>query len=179
MKYACLVLSVLSLFYNVNLAFCESTGSSLEKQLFDQGNKLYKVSRQLATLKEDLLAAYAETPSTTQRHRLKMAVQKMVLSRRVSFLTSLSLRDITFISEAFKYDWCRGQETAIETSMKWTENDFEAIKSLLGRVDDERASTIIKKSAEEMSAAIVIYKHCNELLRRIMEQKKPTGDIKP
>ena len=179
MKKAFLVMLVLSPIFSANFAFCESKGSSLEKQLFDKGNELYKVSRDLAALKEDLVAEYAETPSTSQLHKIKMAVQKMALSRRVSFLTSLGIRDISIIPDELKDDWCRGQKTAIDTSIKWTENDFKAINSLQGSIKNEKASMIMKKGAEQMHAAIVTYRQCSELLSKIMEQKKPIKNPKP
>jgi len=174
MKKGFLVLMVVSLLFNSNLALCKSKGISLEKQLFDKGNTLYTISRDLAALKEDLVAVYAEAPSSPQWHQIKMAVQKMVLSRRVSFLTSLSIREIVIISDKLKYTWCEGQKTAITASIKWTENDLKATKKIHSRINNEKASTILKKGFEQMDAAIAIYRQCDELLDQIVEQKRPT-----
>lgn len=173
MKKGFVVLLVVTLLLISNLAFCKSTGISPEKQLFDNGNKLYTISRELGALKEDLVAVYAENASKTQWHQIKMAVHKLALSRRVSFLTSLSIREIVIISDKMKYDWCEGQKTGLSASLKWTESDFKATKKLHGHIDNKKASALINKGVEQMDAAIAIYRQCNALLDQIVEQRAP------
>jgi hypothetical protein len=149
--------------------FCKSQEGFLEKQLFDNANSLFRISRGLAALKEDLVAHYAENPTDMKWSRVKTAVNKLVLSHRVSFLTSLSIRGIGIVRTGSKTVWCEGQKAVVAASIKWAEKDLKGLKKILGQVENTEITQMMQKGSAKIEEALVVYRQCNDILDALME----------